>query len=82
MLDAYEYENPYGGSWPPADLADLVFVSTLAAETPNPFDSALGIRRRPELLGNCIAGIDKDKFDALLDVAREGKQQLLDAIWR
>ncbi len=82
VLDAYEYENPYGGSWPPADLADLVFVSTLAAETPNPFDSALGIRRRPELLGNCIAGIDKDKFDALLDVAREGKQQLLDAIWR
>lgn len=82
VLDAYEYENPYGGSWPPADLADLVFVSTLAAETPNPFDSALGIRRRPELLGNCIAGIDKDKFDALLDVARDGKQQLLDAIWR
>ncbi|MCK9258839.1 MAG: HDOD domain-containing protein [Azoarcus sp.] len=80
ILDAFEYENPYGGSWPPANLGDLVFVASLAAETPNPFDSALGIQRRPELFDSCIAGIEKDKLDELLDAARAGKMEMLAAV--
>ena len=80
ILDAFEYENPYGGSWPPANLGDLIFVASLAAETPNPFDSALGIKRRPELFDSCIAGIEKDKLDALLDAARAGKMEMLAAV--
>ncbi|PLX76684.1 MAG: histidine kinase [Azoarcus sp.] len=80
VLDAFEYENPYGGSWPPENLADLIFVASLAAETPNPFDSALGIQRRPELFDSCIAGIEKDKLDALLDAARAGKMEMLAAV--
>lgn len=80
VVDAYEYENPYGGSWPPANLADLVFVASVAAETPNPFDSQLGLRRKPELLDSCIAGIEKDKFDELLNAARASKQEMLAAV--
>lgn len=80
VLDAYEYEDPYGGSWPPAKLGDILFVANIAAETPNPFDSLLGIQRRPELLDSCIAGIEKGKFDALLDAARSNKQEILAAV--
>ena len=80
ILDAFEYENPYGGSWPPANLGDLIFVASLAAETPNPFDSVLGVRSRPELFDSCVAGIDKDKLDELLSAARTGKQEMLSAV--
>lgn len=80
VLDAFEYENPYGGSWPPASLGDVVLVATLAAETPNPFDAVLGARRRPELFESCIASIGKDKLDALLAEARAGKQEMLAAV--
>lgn len=80
ILDAFEYENPYGGSWPPANLGDLIFVASLAAETPNPFDSVLGVRSRPELFDSCIAGIGKDKLDELLSAARSSKQEMLSAV--
>lgn len=80
VLDAYEYENPYGGAWPPANLGDIVFVANIAAETPNPFDTLLGIQRRPELLNSCIAGIEKSKFDALLEAALSNKQEVLAAV--
>lgn len=80
ILDTFEFENPYGGSWPPANLADLVFIASLAAETPNPFDTMLGVKRRPELLEASISTIGKDKFIALLEDARAGKQQMLAAV--
>ncbi|NMG65383.1 HDOD domain-containing protein [Azoarcus indigens] len=80
ILDTFQYEDPYGGSWPPANLRDLVFVAGLAAETPNPFENLLGVKGRPELLGSCIAGIEKEKFDALLDAARDSKQEMLAAV--
>lgn len=80
ILDAFEYENPYGGSWPPASLGDLVFIATLAAETPNPFESVLGIRNRPELFESCIASIGKERLEALLEDARAGKHEMLAAV--
>ncbi|ANQ85434.1 HDOD domain-containing protein [Azoarcus olearius] len=80
VLDAFEYEDPYGGSWPPANLADILFIANVAAETPNPFDSLLGVKHRPQLLDTCVAGIEKDKFDALLDAARSSKQEMLAAV--
>lgn len=80
VLDAYEYEDPYGGSWPPGNLADIVFVASVAAETPNPFESLLGIRHRPQLLDSCIAGIEQDKLHSLLDSARANKQEVLAAV--
>lgn len=79
VLGAYQYENPYGGSWPPADLADVVFIASLAAEAPNPFDNMLGIRR-PTLRDLTAPGFDKDKIDALLSAAHAGRASLLAAV--
>ncbi|MGL1833100.1 HDOD domain-containing protein [Rhodocyclaceae bacterium SMB388] len=79
VLDAYQYENPYGGSWPPAGLADVVFIASLAAEAPNPFDNLLGIRR-PALRDLTAPGFDKDKIDALLSAANAGRAGLLAAV--
>ncbi|PTD95334.1 HDOD domain-containing protein [Pseudothauera lacus] len=80
ILDAFQYEDPYGGSWPPVDLADIVFTAGLAAETPNPFDTLLGLNNRGGLLAACTAGIDKDKFSELVEAAREGRQELISAV--
>lgn len=80
ILDAFECGNPYGGSWPPADLADLVFIASLAAETPNPFDKLLGTDRRPALLDTIPPRIDKAELTALLDSARSKRQVVLAAI--
>lgn len=79
VLDAYQYENPYGGSWPPADLADVVFIASLAADAPNPFDNILGIRR-PTLRDLTAPGFEKDDIDALLSAANAGRAGLLAAV--
>jgi HD-like signal output (HDOD) protein len=80
ILDAFEYENPYGGSWPPGNLADLLFMASLAAETPNPFDKLLGISRGPALLDTSASGIDQVSLTTLLDNARIERQHVLDAV--
>lgn len=80
ILDAFAYDNPYGGAWPPATLADLVFVASLAAETPNPFETLLGIQRRPELLDTSTAGADRSEMVALLERAKIERQHVLAAV--
>ncbi|KON80544.1 HDOD domain-containing protein [Azoarcus sp. PA01] len=80
ILDAFPYEDPYGGSWPPTDLADVLFVASLAAETPNPFDTLLGIRHRPALLDTSTSGIEKIRLTQLLDTARAQRQHILNAV--
>lgn len=80
ILDAYQYEDPYGGNWPPEDIGDIVFIAGLAAETPNPFDSLQGLDKRAALLEICTEGIDRSKFDELMDAARTGRQELLAAV--
>lgn len=80
ILDAFEYEDPYGGSWPPETMGDLVFVAALAAETPNPFDNLLGINSRPSLLDVTTAGVDRGELDALLLAARTERQEILAAV--
>ena len=64
--------DPFANTdWPPAELADVVFLATLAAESPNPFDNLLGSRQRGELLEASEAdGLDHDGFDALVAAAR------------
>ena len=65
---------------PPAALGDVVFLAPLPAETPNPFDSLLGVRRRPELLeASMTGGIDRANFDALVTEARATRQELIAA---
>ncbi|HRP77380.1 MAG TPA: HDOD domain-containing protein [Rhodocyclaceae bacterium] len=79
ILDAYQFENPYGGSWPPANLADVVFVASLASEAPNPFENLLGIRR-PMLLDAAVDGFDEEKMKQILAAAKAGRQGLLAAV--
>lgn len=80
VIDAFQYENPYGGAWPPGDLSDVVFIASLAAETPNPFETLLGMERRPALLDCSTVGIEKARLAELLETARAGRQQVLTAV--
>ena len=80
ILDAFQYEDPYGGAWPPADLGDVIFIASLAAETPNPFEDQLGIQRRPVLRDCAATGIEQEKLTELLETARAGRQKVLAAV--
>lgn len=80
IVDAFPYEDPYGGSWPPADLADVLFIASLAAETPHPFDTLLGIRGREAGLDTSISGLEKIGLTQLLDTARAQRQHILNAV--
>jgi len=80
ILDAFQCENPYGGAWPPGNLGDILFIASLAAETPNPFESQLGVRRRPALLDCTTYGVEQDQLTELLAAARVGRQQVLAAV--
>lgn len=79
ILDAYRYENPYGGSWPPADLADIIFIASIATEAPNPFENLLGVQR-PGLEQLASADFDASKMEELLTAARTSRQELLAAV--
>lgn len=80
IADACAADPTAHSEWPPAGLGDVVFLATLAAETPNPFESLLGVRRRPELLEASVAGnIDREAFDALAAAARATRQELITA---
>lgn len=80
ILDAFECSNPYGGSWPPANLADILFVARLAVDTPNPFDKLLGLKHGPNLLDAALHGIDQQDLDRLLESARDNRQLILAAL--
>jgi HD-like signal output (HDOD) protein len=80
ILDAFEYEDPYGGEWPPANLRNIVRVASLAAEAGNPFDELLKIKPHPEFFEDCIVGIGKEQFTGLLEAARAGKDSMLGAV--
>ncbi len=80
VLDAFQCDDPYGGSWPPKNIADIMLIAGFAAETPNPFDALLGTAQRPERLESCVTAADKPDFDALLEEARATKQAILAAV--
>jgi HD-like signal output (HDOD) protein len=79
IVDAFRYEDPYGGSWPPKDLADVLFIAAMASETPNPFDNLLGIHR-PSLLESGIPGVDTDTMADLLASAESHRRALLSTV--
>jgi len=80
IVDAFQYEDPYAGNWPPENLSDIVFIASLATDTPNPFDTLLGLDNRAALRDTCIAGLDRGKYDELLEAAQAGRQELLAAV--
>ena len=58
----------------------MVFLATLAAESPNPFDNLLGNRQRGDLLEASVAdGLDRNGFEALMSEARTSRQELIAA---
>jgi HD-like signal output (HDOD) protein len=80
ILDAFQYEELYGGAWPPENLSDVVFIAGLATETPNPFDSLLGHDSRSALWEACSETMDAEELKALIEEARSGRQELLSAV--
>lgn len=80
ILDACEAAPTRPTAWPPADLGDIVFLATIAAETPNPFDGLLGLQRRAQLLEACTGQIDRGEFATLVDAARSTRQEILAAV--
>lgn len=79
ILDAFDYEDPYGGSWPPKSLSDVLFVAGLAAEAPNPF-ATLRQDNRQGLLNCATLGIDTEALSALLESVKEERQKMLAAV--
>jgi hypothetical protein len=79
ILNAFGYEDPYGGSWPPKDLSDLLFVANLATEVPNPFANLLP-ENRQSLLATATHGIEPGAFSALIESVKEERQKMLAAV--
>ncbi|MHB1373257.1 MAG: HDOD domain-containing protein [Thauera sp.] len=65
--------------WPPESMSDIVFLATLATDAPNPFDSLLGVERRPGLLEASLGDLDRDAFQGLLEAARSTRLELIAA---
>jgi HD-like signal output (HDOD) protein len=80
IIDAADMDADGDSEWPPQNLGDIVFLATLAAETPNPFANLLGIKRRPELLEACLGESGRSEFESLLEEARTTRQQMLSAV--
>ena len=67
-------------AWPPVALNDVLHLATLAAETPNPFDSLLGIQNRPELRDASLGEVGASEFETLVAEARETRLELISAV--
>lgn len=80
IVDAVDMNADGSTEWPPRDLSDIIFLATLAAETPNPFADLLGIKNRPELLDACLGAAGRVEFESLLEAARVTRQQMLTAV--
>ena len=79
IIDACATDPTAHTEWPPETMSDLVFLATLAAESPNPFDTLLGTQRRPEMLAASLGDIDREAFQALIDTARDTRHELIAA---
>jgi HD-like signal output (HDOD) protein len=79
ILDAFDYDDPYGGSWPPKSLADVLFVAGLATEAPNPL-APLDEEDRRKLLSVATLGIEPDALSALIESTRDERHKMLAAV--
>lgn len=79
IMDAFDYDDPYGGSWPPRGLGDVLFVAGLATEAPNPL-VALDPENRRKLLGLATRGIEPEAFASLIESVKEERQKMLAAV--
>ena len=80
IIDGVDMNADGCSEWPPRELSDIVFLATLAAETPNSFADLLGIKNRPELLDACLGAAGRVEFESLLEAARTTRQHMLSAV--
>jgi len=76
VLEALDDPEMYGGVWPPENIADLIFVSNLIAETRNPFspeqeDFRHGLARAATF------GLDEERLAEVLAESVEERQALM-----
>lgn len=79
ILDALDTEPPYVGNWPPETLQEVLFVSGLAADADNPYDTLKGEVRR-KLLEIAKFKLNESKFDELLCDAEVERNELLNVL--
>lgn len=80
IIVACAFKTQANNRWPPFELGDVVRLATLAAETPNPFESLAGwSRENRSFESNALQGIDRDAFNALISEARDTRQALMGA---
>lgn len=78
VLDAYPArEKLYGGTWPPSSLADTVLLATLVAQTPNPFDTLLGVERPTLSQAIVTSNVDELHLNAMLAAAETSRNAML-----
>ena len=76
LVDAVDDPELYGGRWPPENVADLIFIANLLAETGNPFSL------EPEPFRNGLAkvatlGLDDVEIGAVLKESAEEREALI-----
>lgn len=81
VLDAYpSRERLYGGTWPPASLSDTLLLATLVAQTPNPFDTLLGVERPTLSQAIVTSNVDEPRLNAMLAAAETSRNAMLDVV--
>jgi hypothetical protein len=76
IVDALPGETAYTGQWPPAELRDVLFVATLAADSDNPFDVLRG-EVRPSIMEISRYRLDPSAFDHLLASVELERDEML-----
>lgn len=77
LVEAVDDPEIYGGEWPPSNIADLIFIANLVAETRNPFSpEEEGFRHG--LARAATLGLDETKLADVLAESVEERQALMD----
>lgn len=80
ILDGLDADTGYTGTWPPANLHDIVQIARLVSEHANPFNRLLGRNPPSGPMAAAELGMDPVELEALLEDAHGERQQILDAV--
>lgn len=79
IINAFRYEDVYGGSWPPADLGDIIFLADVISEHPDPVLSLLKIEG-PTLEEIFVGQAETEQLSKLVDSVSTCRNNLLAAL--
>ncbi len=79
VINAFRYEDVYGGSWPPKDLSDILFLAEIASEHPDP---VLGLLHLPRpALEDVFSGTEEtERLVKLVESVSTHRAHLLAAL--